>query len=126
MYIDLLIKIKNAQMGKKESLKSPYSKKDEDVLVILKRNGYIEDFDKKGRGPKKTFEIKLKYEEGNGAINGIKFVSKPSRRIYAGYKDIRPVKRGYGLSVVSTPNGLMSANEAKKNKVGGQLFFEIW
>lgn len=113
-------------MAKKENLKASHSKKDEAVLAILKRNGYIEDFEKKGRGPKKIFEIKLKYEEGKGAINGIKFVSKPSCRVYSGYKEISPVKRGYGLSVVSTSNGLLSANEAKKNKVGGQLLFEIW
>jgi small subunit ribosomal protein S8 len=126
MYIDLLTKIKNAQMGKKEILKANYSKNDEDVLVILKKNDYIEGFEKKGRGPKKVFEIKLKYNEGLGAINGIKFISKPSRRIYLGYRDIRQVKRGYGLSVISTPEGLLNSSQARKNKLGGQMLFEIW
>ena len=126
MYIDLLIKIKNAQMSKKENLKTFYSKMDERVLDILKSNKYIDDFEKKGKGAKKVLDVKLKYNDGQGAINGIKFISKPSRRIYSGYRDMFSVKRGYGLSVVSTPEGLLTAKEAKKNKVGGQLLFEIW
>ncbi len=113
-------------MSKKENIKTPYSKMDEEVLNILKINKYIEDFEKKGKGTKKILDIKLKYNDGQGVINGIKFISKPSRRIYSGYRDMASVKQGYGLSVVSTPDGLLTAREAKKNKVGGQLLFEMW
>jgi len=126
MYIDLLIKIKNAQMSKKENIKTSYSKMDEEILNILKINKYIEDFEKKGKGVKRILDIKLKYNDGQGVINGIKFISKPSRQIYSGYRDMTSVKQGYGLSVVSTPDGLLTAREAKKNKVGGQLLFEMW
>ena len=126
MYIDLLTKIKNAQAVKKESIKTSYSKMDERVLEILKEHSYVEDFEKKGRGTKRILDIKLKYNDNKGIINEVKFISKPSRHLYVGYKDIRPVKRGYGLLVLSTPNGILSGQGAKKIKVGGEMLFEIW
>lgn len=127
MYIDLLIKIKNAQAVKKEIAKSAYSKMDERILEILLSKEYISGFEKKGKGAKRVFDIQLKYDENNdGAIAGIKFVSKPSRKIYLGYKDIKPIKSGYGFMVISTPEGVLPGGEAKKKKVGGELLFEIW
>jgi small subunit ribosomal protein S8 len=126
MYINLLIQLKNAQAAKKEGLKVPYSKMDESVLEILLKNKFIKDFEKKGRGAKKILNIELKYDGIKGAINGIKIISKPSRRLYAGYKEIRPVKGGHGTAVLSTPKGIMAGKEAKKNKVGGEMLFEIW
>jgi len=71
--------------------------------------------------------LKLKYdEEKRGAIRGIKLVSKPSRKLYTGYRQLRPVRQGYGVGIISTPKGIMTVKEAKKQKVGGQLLFEIW
>ena len=126
MYTDLLIKIKNAQQAKKESLKTSYSKMDLAIAEILAANKYVEAVEKKGRLPKRAIEIKLKYENGEGAISGIKFISRPSRKIYIGYKDLRSVRQGYGLGVISTSRGLMTVKEAKKSRVGGQFLFEIW
>jgi len=126
MYIDLLTQIKNAQAVKKENVKVAYSKMDERILEILKDNGYIENFQKKGRGAKRVLDIKLKYQNGKGVINGVKFISKPSRRLYTGYKEIKPVKHGYGLLILSTPKGILTDKEAKKMKVGGEMLFEIW
>ena len=127
MYIDLLTKIKNAQAVKKEIAKSAYSKMDERILEILLSKGYISGFEKKGKGAKRVFDIQLKYEKNNGgAITGIKFVSKPSRKMYIGYKDIRPIKSGYGFMVISTPDGVLAGGEARREKVGGELLFEIW
>ena len=127
MYIDLLTKIKNAQAVKKETVKSAYSKMDERILKILLSKGYISGFEKKGKGAKRVFDIHLKYEKNNGgAITGIKFVSKPSRKMYIGYKDIRPIKSGYGFMVISTPDGVLAGGEARREKVGGELLFEIW
>ena len=126
MYIDLLIKIKNAQAVKKDSVKVPASKNDERVLEILTHRKFIDGFEKKGRGVKKILSVKLKYEDGKGAIQDVKFFSSPSRHLYVGYKDIRPVRSGYGLMVISTPQGLMSGEEAKKAKMGGELFFQVW
>ena len=69
----------------------------------------------------------MKYgEDGLGKIGSVKLVSKPSRRIYAGYRELRPVKSGLGLLVVSTPRGIMSGKEARKMKLGGEVLFEIW
>jgi small subunit ribosomal protein S8 len=126
MYINLLTKIKNAQAVKKENVKVVYSKMDEKILEILKENGYIDDFQKKGRGAKRVLDIELKYQDGKGVIKGIKFISKPSRHLYISYKDIKPVKRGYGLLILSTPKGILTGKEAKKMKVGGEMLFEIW
>jgi small subunit ribosomal protein S8 len=126
MYINMLIQLKNAQAVKKESVKISYSKIKEKVLEILKDNNYIESFEKKGRAAKKILEARLKYEGNLGAINGIKLMSKPSRRIYVGYEDIRMVKHGYGLLVLSTPKGILTGREARKMKVGGETMFKIW
>ncbi|MEK7657843.1 MAG: 30S ribosomal protein S8 [Patescibacteria group bacterium] len=126
MYTDLLTKIKNAQAVKKENIKVFHSKTDEKIVEVLTANNYLEKFEKKGRGVKKILDIKLKYNDGNGAIDGFKFISKPSRRIYIGYDEIRPVRQGYGLMIVSTPKGIMTGKEAKKLKVGGEALFQIW
>ncbi len=126
MYTDLLIQLKNAQAVKKESVKVPYSKMDEDIVKILTANNYVGKFEKRGRSPRRILDINLKYPNNEGAIQGIKFISKPSRKIYIGYKEIRPIKHGYGLMVLSTPQGIMAGGEAKKEKVGGEALFEIW
>jgi small subunit ribosomal protein S8 len=127
MYIDLLIKLKNAQAVKKEIVKIPASRMDEAIVSLLVKYGYLENYEKKGRNPKKFLELKLKYDkDGRGAVNGVKFLSRPSRRLYVGYKDIKPVKNGYGLLFVSTPRGIITGQEAKKLKVGGEMLFEIW
>lgn len=126
MYIDLLTKIKNAQAVKKESIKVPYSKIDEEIASVLVKNNYLDSFEKKGRNPKRILDIKLKYNEGSGTVSGIKLLSRPSRRLYMGYKEIKPVRYGYGLLVLSTPKGIMTGTEAKKAKIGGQALFKIW
>lgn len=137
MYINLLTQLKNAQAVGKDALKTTYSKMDERVLDVLKKNNFIEAYAKKGRGIKKVLDIKLKYFStrgesafgGNGkksAIQDVKFISKPSRRVQVGYRELRPVKHGYGLLVVSTSQGVMAGKEARKLKVGGEALFEIW
>ena len=126
MYIDLLTQIKNAQAVKKESLKVPYTKNDERILEILTSRKYIAGYDKKGRAPKRVLSIDLKYEDGVGAIEGVRFVSRPSIHIYKGCDEIRPVKNGRGLAIVSTPKGIMTGEQARKENVGGEIFFEIW
>ena len=113
-------------MVKKENVKVPYSKMNEAVVGILEKNNLVDSYEKKGRGAQKILDVKLKYNDSGGAISGTKFISKPSRRIYSGYSELRPVKQGYGISVLSTPKGLMTNKEARKNKVGGELLFEIW
>ncbi|MDI6734052.1 MAG: 30S ribosomal protein S8 [Patescibacteria group bacterium] len=123
MYIDLLIKIKNAEKAKKDSVKTRYSKMDLAVAELLKRCNFLKDAEVKGRSAKKVIEITF----GNARlINGLKILSKPSRLLYGGYKDFKKVKEGFGFLVISTPEGLLTGYEARKKKVGGQLLFEIW
>lgn len=127
MYTDLLTKIKNAQAAKKESVKIPFSNLDLAIAELLVKYGFLDEAAKKGRMPKRIIEIKLKYLDGQGVIKGIKFLSKPSRQLYAGYKELNSkIKQGYGIEVISSPKGTMTTKEAKKQKVGGARLFEIW
>ena len=128
MVYDLLTKIKNAQKARKEFVKASYSNLDYAVAEVLAKNNYVDSVAKKGRMPKRVLEIKLKYssDDKRGAINGIKLLSTPSRRLYTGYEKLHPVKQGFGLVVISTSKGLMTGKEARKSKLGGQLLFEIW
>ena len=124
MYTDLLIRIKNAEIARKPSIKVPYSRLDFAVASILARHHFVKQVEKKGRAPKRVMEITLAGSKRQ--IDGLKFVSKSSRRIYVGYKDLFPVRRGFGMAVLSTPKGIIDSKEAIKNKVGGEFLFEIW
>ncbi|MDP3729648.1 MAG: 30S ribosomal protein S8 [bacterium] len=126
MFTDLLTHIKNAQAAKKESVKVPFTNNDFVIAELLQKHKFIEGVAKKGRMPKRILEITLKYPNNVGAILGVKLMSKPSRRIYVGYKDIRPVRQGYGLLVISTSKGIMDGKTARQSKLGGQLLFQIW
>ncbi len=126
MYTNLLTQIKNAQAVKKERVKTPYSAMDEKVLEILASSHFISGFEKKGRNPKKYLESTLLYKNGSPAITEVKFVSSPSRHIYKKYSQLRTVKQGYGISVISTSKGLMTDADARKGKVGGEVLFNIW
>ncbi len=123
MYIALLTKIKNAQAVGKADVRAPYAKMDEAVLDVLEKNKFISHAEKKGKNPKRFFDISLNSKR---AINGITFISTPGRQIYKKYAQLRPVKQGYGIGVISTPQGIMTSQEAKKAKVGGCVLFHIW
>ncbi len=123
MYIALLTKIKNAQAAGKTEIRAPYAHMDESVLEVLAKNKFIAQFEKKGKNPKKFFDISLPSKQ---SITDMKFISTPGRRIYKKYTELRPVKQGYGIAVISTSQGIMTDQEAKKNKVGGCVLFYIW
>jgi small subunit ribosomal protein S8 len=93
------------------------------IAELLVSHGYIASATKKGRGAKRVIDITLKEEP---AIHGIRFVSTPSRSIYAGYRKIRPVKGGHGMAVLTTSYGILTGEMARKQKVGGKVLFEIW
>jgi small subunit ribosomal protein S8 len=126
MYYDVLAKIKNAERAKKESMLVPYSKMDFAVATILAQAHYVKDVQKKMSGRKAFIEIKLKYRDDEGALRDFKIVSKPSRHIYVGYRELKSVKQGYGLALLSTPKGIMSNREARKQKMGGEYLCEVW
>lgn len=128
---NMITKIKNAQNAHHERVLVPHSKMKFAVAQLLSKSGFIGEIEKKNKKMKKSeqsfIEIKLLPEvNGESHINGVKFVSKPSRRTYAGYWSIHPVKSGYGIAVISTSKGLMTDTEARKAKIGGELLFEIW
>ena len=127
MYTDTLIRIKNSLARGKERVKIPYSRFDLEILDALSKAGYLESATRKGRGVRRIIEVKLKYDDGGApSIAGIKFVSRPSRRLFSGYREIKRSHQGYGNFFISTPGGVVTDVEAKKKKVGGQVLFEIW
>lgn len=124
---DMFTRIKNGYAVSKETVSIPYSRVKAEIAKVLQKNGYIKETARRGRRVKKNLEITLLYG-GNGepAMSGIKRMSKTSRRIYISCKDIFPIKRGLGLMIVSTPKGIMSGVEAKKQKVGGEVIAKVW
>lgn len=126
MYYDLLARIKNATRARKDSLTVPYSKMDFAILKILEDAGYVKSIAKKEGGKKNFIEIKPVYKDNQPVMTDFKVLSKPSRRLYTGYRDLTTVRQGHGLAIVSTPSGIMSNREARKNKVGGEYLFQIW
>lgn len=115
-------------MAEKASLKTPYSDLKLSILDLLAKNKFIDKVEVKGRKlNKRTIEVFLnKKGSDNRVVQDIQLVSRPSRRIYIGYKDIKPVKGGFGMLVLSTPKGVIRDKEAKKLKVGGEVLFKIW
>src|SRR5205085_2758369 len=122
---DLLIRLQNASKVGHVTASMPYSRMRAAVAEVLSKEGYVGEVKEKPKSHQ--LEVELKYgANGKSVIAGAKRVSKPSRRMYAGSREIRAVKRGYGLVVLSTPEGILSGKEAKQKKVGGEVLFEIW
>ncbi|MFC4290919.1 30S ribosomal protein S8 [Sphingorhabdus arenilitoris] len=126
---DMLTRIRNGQRAKKDSVISPASTLRTNVLDVLQREGYIrgytdEVFGKKGQH--KGIRIELKYFEGEPAIIHLARVSKPGRRIYSGSKDLPVVRNGLGITIVSTPRGVLSDAEARAENVGGEILAEVY
>ncbi len=123
---DMLIRIKNAGAVGKESTIIPHSNLRLSVAQALLKRGYITSISKKGKKTKKVIEIGIAYKGDEPKIKGAERVSKLSRRVYYGFRDIRPVKNGFGLLMLSTPKGILSGEEARKENVGGEALFKIW
>ena len=122
---DMLIRMKNAQNAGHEMVRVSYSKFKYEIARALETNGYVGKIERKGKRVKKILEIELRYAGSLPAINGITLISKPSNRLYAGVKQLNAGRKG-GIVLVSTPKGVMSAEEARKQKVGGMLIAEVW
>lgn len=123
---DMIIRIKNASESKKESVVFSYSKLKLSILDCLLKEGYIKSFGKKGKKVVKYIEAHLLYDGKESRITGVKRISKTSKRVYIGSKDIRKVKNGLGNLIISTPKGIMTDKMAREQKVGGEALFEIW
>ncbi len=123
---DMLTTIRNAQVVQNPTVEVPFSNLKYEIAKILEKEKLVEKVEKKGRKTKKTIEIFLKYDNKTPVISGLKKVSKPGQRIYKNFKEIKLVKGGYGIAIISTSKGLMTNKEAKKQKLGGEVICEIW
>ncbi|MGB9763133.1 MAG: 30S ribosomal protein S8 [Minisyncoccia bacterium] len=124
---DMITRIRNAQAVGKKTVIVPFSNFKWNILEVLKRYNFIGEIEKVGRGINKVIEIKLKYHrDKTPRINFIQRVSKPSRRIYLSYKELWPYRKGLGIRVISTPKGVMSDKEARKEHLGGEVILEIY
>ena|SRR3989344_746215 len=124
---DMLIRIKNAAAVKKETALVPYSKLKFELARILKDNGYLTTVEKRSKKKQRFLELALAYDAGgSGRISGLRRISKSSRRVYKGAKELRPIKGGQGLAVISTSQGLKTDAQAKKLNLGGEIICEIW
>ena len=124
---DMLTRIRNAQMRKKSKVSTPASRLRKNVLDVLQQEGYIRgyaevDFD----SGKAELEIELKYFDGQPVIKEIKRVSKPGRRVYSSVKNLPTVANGLGVAILSTPKGVMSDTDARKENVGGEVLCNIF
>lgn len=123
--IDLIIRIKNGYQAHRVSIDSPHSVYREQVVKKLVELGYLKNYEVLGDKVKKIV-INLSYDETQPAVTDVRVYSKPGRRWYVSVKELRPVLGGLGYSVLSTPKGILTNVEAKKNRVGGELLFSIW
>jgi small subunit ribosomal protein S8 len=127
---DMLTRIRNGQQARKDSVVSPASKLRARVLDVLQREGYIRGYqeapDGDGSGVSRALRIELKYFEGQPAIQHIARVSKPGRRVYSGAQELPRIRGGLGITIVSTPKGVLSDAEARRDNVGGEVLAEVF
>ncbi|KGM33891.1 MULTISPECIES: 30S ribosomal protein S8 [Inquilinus] len=124
---DLLTRIRNGQRVGKAVIETPASKLRANVLDVLKREGYIRGYETHEVKPGfSAIKVELKYAEGQPAIKRIDRVSKPGRRVYSGIKDLPKVYNGLGISILSTPRGVMSDVEARAANVGGEILARVF
>ena len=124
---DMLTRIRNGQQARKSAVMSPASKLRAGVLDVLQREGYIRGYSKaESDTGKPAFSIELKYQEGRPVIAELHRVSKPGRRVYSGLKDLPRYYGGLGISILSTPRGVLSDNEARQQNVGGEVLCRVF
>ncbi len=125
---DLLTRLRNANTAGHAQLQLPHSRLKSDITRVLKREGYIEDFKLQKDGKKTNIQIVLKRQgqEKGGSIVGLRRISTPGRRKYVGVREIPRVLGGMGICVLSTPRGVMTGHQAKKENIGGELLCYVW
>jgi small subunit ribosomal protein S8 len=122
---DLLTRLRNAGKAFLPEVELPHSKLKEGIAHVLKREGYVTDVSVEGK-PLKKIKIKLKYTGKKSVIEGSRRISSPGLRRYVGATEAPRVKGGLGTSILSTPEGIMTATQARKKNVGGELLCEVW
>lgn len=123
---DFLTIIRNGIAVSRLSVTVPYSKLKNSIVDILKNEGFVKDFTVEGSGTKKSLRIFLKYVDGESVIHEISRVSKPGRRTYRGFNDLKPVVGGLGVSILTTSHGVLTNKQAKARSVGGEVICTVW
>ncbi len=134
---DMLNRIRSAKTLQKEEVLVPFSKIKFEIANILSKDGFVGEVKKvaksphqkiinSGKGKRGAIKIVLKYENGVSIISGLKRVSKSGQRIYSKSSELKKIHGGYGISIISTPKGLMTNKEARKQKLGGEVLLEVW
>lgn len=124
---DMLTRIRNAVRVERPSVEMPDSKVKRGLAEVLKREGYIWDWEELQEAPRRQLRLHLKYgPNGERVIRHIKRVSKPGRRVYSGADSLRPVLNGLGISIISTSRGVVSDREARQKHLGGEVLCELW
>ena len=124
---DLFSRIRNAQQRKKKIVTSPVSKMRENILEVLKNEGYIRGYARtKHSTGKEELDIELKYDDSGPVISNITRISKPGRRVYSGVERIPFIHNGLGISIISTSQGVMSDSDAREKKIGGEIICKVF
>ena len=123
---DMLTRIRNGQQARKDSILTPASKLRSHVLDVLQREGYIRGYREEPLGQHPGLRIELKYFEGQPAIQHVSRISRPGRRVYSGSQELPRVRNGLGITIVSTPKGVLSDAEAREQNVGGEVLAEVF
>lgn len=124
---DLITRLKNAGLVGHEEVVLPYSNLKKAIALVLRQSSFVGEIGEREIGGRKMLSVSLMYEkDGTPRIRGVKRISKPGRRLYAGVKDIYPVKYGKGIMVLSTPRGILVDKEARRRNVGGERLFAMW
>jgi small subunit ribosomal protein S8 len=127
---DMLTRIRNALMIKRAEVAIPYSRMKEEIARILKEEGYIESYKVREDRPFNWIDVQLRYvgsrRERRSVITGLKRISKPGRRIYTGHHDIPWVLSGMGIAILTTPKGVMTGQQARRERVGGEVLAYVW
>lgn len=124
---DMLTRLRNAAMARHAAVVMPSSKMKEAIAAILVREGFVQNYEVMADGVKKTLRVQLKYTpERTPVLTGLKRVSRPGRRVYSGRDEIPLVLSGMGIAIVSTPKGVMTGKEARRQGVGGEVLAFVW
>ena len=123
---DMITRIKNGQMRSFKKIEMPSSVFKIKILNVLKSEGFIHDYFLEENGKKSNITINLKYKMGNPVINNIQRISKPGRRIYSSAESLPKINNGLGVAIISTPKGVMSDLDAKKQNIGGEIICKVF
>jgi small subunit ribosomal protein S8 len=124
---DMLTRVRNANLAFKDDLVIPASKMNKALLQILMTEGYVAGFGEEGEGIERVYRVTLKYDaKRQRTISGIKRVSKPGRRVYAGHDELPRVLGGLGIAIISTSHGVMTDRDASRKGIGGEVLAYVW